>query len=132
MSRTSIHIICCYYIRIVRQVTGLLLSNFCENIVMKSIWKFIAIFPNQVLSFLNTPWILHTTVSVHTINIPCLITANDICQIKQVFTEFCLKHTWGSIVWMQPTSVCVFGGCTRLRRAFVKNDATDFVICDRK
>ena len=71
-------------------------------------------------------------VSVHTINIPCLITANDICQIKQVFTEFGLKHTWGSIVRMQPTSVCVCGGCTRLRRAFVKNEATDFVICDRK
>ena len=46
-------------------------------------------------------------VSVHTINRPRLKTANDICQIKQVFTEFCRKHTWGSIVWMQPTSVCV-------------------------
>ena len=27
------HIIYCYYIRIVRQVTGLLLSNLCESIV---------------------------------------------------------------------------------------------------
>ena len=34
---------------------------------------------------------------------------------------------------MQPTSVSAFEGCTRLTRAFVKNDATDFVIgvkCD--
>ena len=50
--RTSIQIICCYYIRIVRQVTRLLLSNLCENIVKKSIWKFICAFPNQVLNFL--------------------------------------------------------------------------------
>ena len=59
-------------------------------------------------------------VSEQTLNIPCLIIAKDISQIKQNFTEYCLKHTWGSIVWMQPTSVCDFGGCTRLRRAFVK------------
>ena len=32
---------------------GLLLSNLCKNIVKKSIWKFIYIFPNQVLNFLN-------------------------------------------------------------------------------
>ena len=38
---------------IVRQVTGLLLSNICKNIVKKSIWRFIDIFPNQVLNFLN-------------------------------------------------------------------------------
>ena len=29
------------------------MSNLCENIVKKSIWKFIDIFPNQVLNFLN-------------------------------------------------------------------------------
>ena len=34
-------------------MTGLLLSNLCKNIVKKSIWKFIDIFPNQVLNFLN-------------------------------------------------------------------------------
>ena len=39
--------------RIVRQVTGLFLSNLCKNIVKKLIWKFIDIFPNQVLNFLN-------------------------------------------------------------------------------
>ena len=33
--------------------TGLLLSNLCKHIVKKSIWKFIHIFPNQVLNFLN-------------------------------------------------------------------------------
>ena len=38
---------------IVRQVTGLLLSNLCKNIVKKLIWKFIDIFLNQVLNFLN-------------------------------------------------------------------------------
>ena len=38
---------------IVRQVTGLLLSNLCKNLVKKLIWKFIDIFLNQVLSFLN-------------------------------------------------------------------------------
>ena len=38
---------------IVRQVTGLLLSNLCKNIVKKSVWKSIDIFPNQVLNFLN-------------------------------------------------------------------------------
>ena len=41
------------YIRIVRQVTGLLLSTLCKNIVKKSIWKFIDIFLNQVLNFFN-------------------------------------------------------------------------------
>ena len=34
-------------------MTGLLLNNICENIDKKSIWKFIDIFPNQVLNFLN-------------------------------------------------------------------------------
>ena len=34
-------------------MTGLLLSNLFKNIVKKSIWKFIDIFPNQVLNFLN-------------------------------------------------------------------------------
>ena len=38
---------------IVRQVTGLLLSNLRNNIVKKLIWKFIDIFLNQVLNFLN-------------------------------------------------------------------------------
>ena len=38
---------------IVRQVTNLLLSNCFKNIVKKSIWKFIDIFPNQVLNFLR-------------------------------------------------------------------------------
>ena len=52
--RTSIHIICCYYIRIVRQVTCLLLINLHKNKVKKSIWKFIDIFPNQVLNFFKT------------------------------------------------------------------------------
>ena len=45
----SIRIIWCNYIRIVRQVTGRLLSNLCKNIVnmvKKLIWKFIDIFPN--------------------------------------------------------------------------------------
>ena len=37
VSRTFIHIIGCYYVRVVRQVTGLLLSNLCKNIVKKSI-----------------------------------------------------------------------------------------------
>ena len=30
------------------------MSNLCENIVKESIWKFIDVFPNQVLNFLNT------------------------------------------------------------------------------
>ena len=34
-------------------MTGLLLSNLCKNIVKKLIWKFIDIFLNQVLNFLN-------------------------------------------------------------------------------
>ena len=38
---------------IVRQVTGLLLSNLRNNIVKKLIWKFIDIFLNQVLNFSN-------------------------------------------------------------------------------
>ena len=45
VSKTSIHIIWCY-IRIVRQVTGLLLSNLWKNIIKESIWKFIDIFLN--------------------------------------------------------------------------------------
>ena len=47
-SRRSKHIIRCYYIRSVSQVTGLLLSNLCKNIVKKSIWKVFDIFLNQV------------------------------------------------------------------------------------
>ena len=39
--------------RIVRQVTGLLLSNLCKNIVKKLIWKILDIFPNKALKFLN-------------------------------------------------------------------------------
>ena len=55
VSRTSLHIIRCYYIRIVRQAKGLLLSNLCKNKTPrgKLIWKFIDIFPNQVHNFLN-------------------------------------------------------------------------------
>ena len=34
-------------------LTGLLLSNLCKNIVKKLIWKFVDIFLNQVLNFLN-------------------------------------------------------------------------------
>ena len=34
-------------------MTGLLLSKLCKNIVKKLIWKFIDIFPNPVLNFLN-------------------------------------------------------------------------------
>ena len=34
-------------------MTGLLLSNPCENIVKKSIWKFLDLFPNQFHNFLN-------------------------------------------------------------------------------
>ena len=34
-------------------MTGVLSSNLCKNIVKKSIWKFIDIFPNQVINFLN-------------------------------------------------------------------------------
>ena len=34
-------------------MTDLLLSNLCKNIVKKSIWKFIDIFLNKVLNFLN-------------------------------------------------------------------------------
>ena len=41
------------FIRVVRQVTDLLLSDLCKNIVKKSIWKFINIFPNEVLNSLN-------------------------------------------------------------------------------
>ena len=33
--------------------TGLLLSNLCENIAKKLIWKFTNVFPNQVLKFLK-------------------------------------------------------------------------------
>ena len=71
-------------------------------------------------------------VSVHTLNIPCLLTANDFSRIKQAFTEYCLKHTRGSIVWTQPTSGSDFGRYTRPSRAFIRNDATDFVTYDRK
>ena len=34
-------------------MTALLLSNLRKNIVKKSIWKCIDIFPNQILNFLN-------------------------------------------------------------------------------
>ena len=48
------------------------------------------------------------------LNIPCFITAKDFSQIKQAFIEYCLKHTWGCFVWMQPTSECDFGRGTDL------------------
>ena len=35
---------------------------------------------------------------LHTLNIPCLITAKDKSQVKQTVTEYCFKHTWRSIV----------------------------------
>ena len=35
-----------------------LLSNLCKNIVKKLTWKFIDIFPNQVLHFLNMSLIM--------------------------------------------------------------------------
>ena len=35
-------------------MADLLLSNLCEYIVKKLIWKFIDIFPNRVLHFLKT------------------------------------------------------------------------------
>ena len=41
------------YVRIVRQVTGLLLSNLYKYIAEKSIWKSIDIFPDQALTVLN-------------------------------------------------------------------------------
>ena len=44
---------CQEHLYIIRQVTGLLLSNLYKNIVKKLIWKFIDIFPNQVLNFLD-------------------------------------------------------------------------------
>ena len=83
---------------------------------------------NLTISYFLDPALSNQDVatSFHTINISCLITATDISQIKQAFTEYCLKRTWGSIVWMPPTSVCEFGGCFRLRRVFIKNDETDF------
>ena len=34
-------------------MTDLLLSNLCKNIGKESMWKFIDIFPNQVLNFLK-------------------------------------------------------------------------------
>ena len=34
-------------------MTGLSLCNLCKDMVKKSIWKFIDIFSNQVLNFLN-------------------------------------------------------------------------------
>ena len=43
----------CFHIRFVRQVVGLLWCIPGKNIVKKSIWKFIGIFPDQVLNFLN-------------------------------------------------------------------------------
>ena len=53
MCQEHLHTLSDAYIRIVRQATGLLLSNVCKSIVKKSNWKFIDIFPNRVLIFLN-------------------------------------------------------------------------------
>ena len=64
--------------------------------------------------------------SAYTRNIFSFIPAEDIDQIKLAFTYRGLKHTGGSIRWMQPTSERTFCRCTRLRSRFVENDATDF------
>ena len=70
--------------------------------------------------------------SVYTRNILSFIPADDIDQIKLAFTYRGLKHTGGSIRWMQPTSECSFCRCTRLRSRFAENDATDFGMWDEK
>ena len=44
-----------------------------------------------------------TDGSVYTINTDCFIPTEGINQIRQAFTQNGLKHTWGSIRWMQPT-----------------------------
>lgn len=53
-------------------------------------------------------------------SIPCLVTTNDFTQVRHVFTEYCLKPTWGSIILMPLTSAY-----------FIKHDAMDFVIDNR-
>ena len=70
--------------------------------------------------------------SVYTRNILSFIAAEDIDQIKLDFTYRGLKHTGGSIRWIQPTSELTFCRCTRLRSRFAENDATDFEIWDEK
>ena len=74
----------------------------------------------------------HCGSSVYTRNILSFIPAEDIDQIKLAFTYRGLKHTGGSIRWMQPTSERTFCRCTRLRSRFAENDATDFRMRDEK
>ena len=66
---------------------------------------------------------LHRAVSAH-IRIPCVISAKEFSHFKQAVKEYCLKHTRGSNVWIQSTSVYVI-----LEDApDFRNDASDFVI----
>ena len=58
--------------------------------------------------------------SVYTRNILCFMPAEDIDQIILAFTYRGLKHTGGSIRWMQPTSERTFCRCTRLRSRFAE------------
>ena len=78
-------------------------------------------------------------VFVHTLDFPYLITAKDIIQLKQAFTEYCLKHTRGRIVWIQKKGKRKVQGVLQSQiaallrhRSFSEKDASDFVTCDRK
>ena len=53
-------------------------------------------------------------------------------QIKLAFTYQGLKHTGGSIRWMQLTSERTLCRCTWLRSRFAENDVTDFGMWDEK
>ena len=64
--------------------------------------------------------------SVYTRNILSFIPAEDIDRIKLAFTYRGLKHTGGSITWMQSTSERTFCRCTRFRSRLAENDTTDF------
>ena len=71
-------------------MTGLLLSNLCENIVKKSIWKFIDIFQNQVLNFLNI-FTAHGKITAGYTNsldrILLLLCGNVIGRVTIIFTN---------------------------------------------
>ena len=67
--------------------------------------------------------------SVYTRNNLNFIPAEDIDQLKLAFTYRGLKHTGGSIRWMQPTSERTFCRCTS---RFAENDTTDFGMWDEK
>ena len=93
--------------------TVLFLSNIISQFQKKKY-----IYPGNIAWATQDSFTITDSVDLALSNCGCLSTyykhsLSEYYSNQHAFTEYCLKHTLGRIIWMQPTSVCVFGGCTR-------------------